>query len=397
MKTAGIICEYNPFHNGHLYQINKTKEAGAEGIIAIMSGNFVQRGDLSIAPKSAKAQMAVDAGVDLVLELPTPWAMSCAEDFSNGAISVLKATGVCDMLSFGSESGDLEKLKIAAKAVKNSQVEEKLNVYLKDGISFAAARSKAISEVYSKEIEDIISSPNDILGVEYINAVEKTEIEPLIIKRDITHDKGSDDPFLKSASEIREMILKKDSSFKSALPFSSFEIIRQYSSFGQCPVSVNNLEQAVLAVLRKMKPEDFLNLPDVSEGLENRLYTAIMQSSSLKEVLLRAKSKRYTMARIRRIILNAYLGIEKGISKAEVPYIRVLAIGKNGKELLREMKQKATKPIITTYSDVKKENEFCQRVFEIESTCSDLYSLSFAKITPCATEKTSSIYINDKE
>ena len=397
MKTAGIICEYNPFHNGHLYQLKKTREAGADAVIGVMSGNFVQRGDISIVPKQAKAQMAIDAGMDLVLELPTPWAMSGAEDFSRGAVSVLKSSGICNLLSFGSECGDLQKLKISAKAVKDSAVDEIIGEYLKQGISFAVARSNSVCEVYGKEIESIISSPNDILAVEYLNALENSDIAPLVIERSVLHDKQSSDHFLKSASEIRDMIIKEDSSFKSAIPFSSYEVLRQYSSFGQCPVSINDLEQAVLAVLRKMSPKEYLKLPDVGEGLENRIHTAVMQSASLKEVLLRAKSKRYTMARIRRIILNAFLGIEKDICKKEVPYIRVLAIGNNGKELLHEMKEVASKPIISTYSDIKKEDEFCNKVFEIESRCADLYSLAFKKPTPCATEKTRMIYINNKE
>ena len=393
MKTAGIICEYNPFHNGHLYQINKTRENGATHIICVMSGNFVQRGDLSIIPKAAKAQMAVDNGADLVLELPTVWAMSSAEDFAKGAVSILKNTGLCDYLSFGSECGDIKKLQKAADAVLDKEVDAKIGFYMEQGVSFVGARAKAISDIYGSEMEHIISSPNDILGIEYLNAIKNTGIEPMAIQRDTVHDADSDSPFKKSAGEIRELILKNDMSFKKALPHSSYETLRQYAKIGMCPNTVEDLDKAIMAVLRRFEAEDFKNYPDVSEGLENRIYNAVRQSAGVSEILLRAKSKRYTMARIRRIILNAYLGIGKGYNKSEVPYIRVLGMSEKGKELLKEMRQTAQKPVIMKYADFQSADGFARKIFSFECKAADLYSLSFSKPSPCGTEMTNTVYI----
>lgn len=394
MKTAGIICEYNPFHNGHLYHLTKTRENGATHIIAVMSGNFVQRGDVSIIPKDAKVQMAVDAGADLVLELPAVWAMSGAESFAKGAVSVLKNTGVTDFLSFGSECGDIKKLKSAAEAVNDTRVDARIKKHLEQGVSFAAARSKAVRELYGEETAKIISEPNDILGIEYLNALSGTDIEPIIIKRDdARHDSKSESPFRKSASEIREMILREDASFQKAVPPHCRDIIREYAALGQFPVTVKDLDRSVCAVLRRLEPEDFRNLPDVSEGLEFRIYNAVRQSSSLDEILMRSKCKRYTMARIRRIILDAYLGIGKGYCGSEVPYIRVLGMNEKGKEILKEMREKAKKPIIMKYADFKQADGVSRKIFDIESRATDLYSLGFDKPSPCGTEMTRNIYI----
>lgn len=393
MKTAGIVCEYNPFHNGHIYQIQKTREAGATHIICVMSGNFVQRGDLSIVPKAAKVQMAIDCGADLVLELPVVWAMSAAESFARGAIGILKNTGLCDILSFGSECGDIALLEQAALAVSDPAVEKQIGKYMDAGASFVSARSKAIRDIYGDKIETIISSPNDILGIEYLNALKDSAMEPLVIRRDTVHDGESESPFKKSAGEIREMVLNGDASFKKAMPFEAYEILRQYAKSGMCPNTVDDLDTAIMAVLRRMEAEDFKNFPDVVEGLENRIYNAVRQSASVNEILLRSKSKRYTMARIRRIVLSAFLGIGKGYAQSEVPYLRVLGMSEGGKELLWRMKESALKPLILKYSDFHAADGFAGKIFAIESKATDLYTLCYSKPTPCGTEMTNSIYI----
>ena len=395
MKIAGIICEYNPLHNGHLYQIEQTKNAGATHIVAVMSGNFVQRGDVSIAPKSAKVQAAIDSGVDLVLELPTVWSLSSAENFAKGAISVLKNTGVTDLLSFGCECDDIKVLKDIAKKINSKEVDIKIKEYLDEGISYAAARGKAVSEVISPEAEKIISQPNNILACEYLNALNGSSIKPLAIKRSTAHDAKSDDAFNKSASEIREMIFSGNPAFKKAMPVSSYEVLRQYAKIGQCPISTDSLNTEIMAVLRRMEAEDFKNFADVSEGLENRLYNAVKQSTSVNEILLRAKSKRYTLARLRRIIICAYLGIGKGYADLEVPYIRVLGMNEKGKEILKEMRQKANKPVIMKYSDIGTAGAMARKIFDYECTAADLYSLAFKKPLPCGTEMTNNVYIKD--
>ena len=395
MKIAGIICEYNPFHNGHLYQIEQTKNAGATHIVAVMSGNFVQRGDVSIAPKSAKVQAAIDSGVDLVLELPTVWSLSSAENFAKGAISVLKNTGITDLLSFGCECDDIKVLKDIAEKINSKEVDIKIKEYLDDGISYAAARGKAVSEVISPEAETIISKTNNILACEYLNALNGSSIKPLAIKRSTAHDAKSDDAFNKSASEIREMIFSGNPAFKKAMPVSSYEVLRQYAKIGQCPISTDSLNTEIMAVFRRMEAEDFKNFADVSEGLENRLYNAVKQSTSVNEILLRAKSKRYTLARLRRIIICAYLGIGKGYADLEVPYIRVLGMNEKGKEILKEMREKANKPVIMKYSDIGNSGAMARKIFDYECTAADLYSLAFKKPLPCGTAMTNNVYIKD--
>lgn len=395
MKNAGIICEYNPFHNGHLYHIEQTKKAGVTHIIAVMSGNFVQRGDVSVAPKSAKVQAAVDSGADLVLELPTVWALSSAENFAKGAVSILKSTGVTDLLSFGCEYDNINVLKDIAEKINSDEVDKKLKEFLDDGISYAAARGKAVSEVVSPEAESIISQPNNILACEYLNALNSSNIEPIAIKRNTAHDAKSDDAFNKSASEIREMIFSGNPAFKKAMPLSSYEVLRQYAKIGQCPICIDSLNTEMMAVLRRMEAEDFKNFADVSEGLENRIYNAVKQSASINEILLRAKSKRYTMARLRRILICAYLGIGKGYADMEVPYIRVLGMNEKGKEILKEMRDKATKPVVMKYADINCAGAMARKIFEYESTAADLYSLAFKKPTPCGTEMTYNVYIKN--
>lgn len=397
MKIAGIICEYNPFHNGHLYQLEETKKLGVTHTVAVMSGNFVQRGDVSIAPKSAKVQMAIDAGADLVLELPAVWALSSAESFAKGAVSILKNTGVVDCISFGSECDDIKELKKVQKSLQNPDIDAKIKSYLDEGISYVSARSKAVKEIISAEAENIISAPNNILAIEYLNALEGSDIEAINIKRSNEHDKKSNDSFNKSASEIREMIISGNSEFKKAIPLSSFEVLRQYAYLGQCPVTIDDLDKALMAVLRRMDADDFKNFSDVSEGLENKLYAAVKQSASVKEILLRAKTKRYTMARIRRILLNSYLGIGKGYSNSEVPYIRVLGMNEKGKEILKEMRDKAKKPVIMKYSDINSAGAMARKIFDYECMAADLYSLAYKKPAPCGTEMTYNIYIKNKK
>ena len=395
MKIAGIICEYNPFHNGHLYQIEQTKKTGATHIIAVMSGNFVQRGDVSIAPKAAKVQAAIDSGADLVLELPTVWSLSSAENFAKGAISVLKSTGVTDFLSFGCECDDINVLTDIAERINEKEVDTKLKQYLDEGISYAAARAKAINEVISPEAERIISQPNNILACEYLNALKGSNIKPVAIKRNTTHDAKSDDAFNKSASEIREMIFAGNPAFKKAMPISSYEVLRQYAKIGQCPVGIDSLNTEMMAVLRRMEADDFKSFADVSEGLENRLYNAVKQSTSVNEILLRAKSKRYTMARLRRILICAYLGIGKGYANMEVPYIRVLGMNEKGKEILKEMREKCEKTIIMKYADINSAGAMARKIFDYECMAADLYSLAFKKPLPCGTEMTYNIYIKE--
>ena len=390
MKIAGIICEYNPFHNGHLYQLNKTRELGATHIAAVMSGNFVQRGDAAIMPKSARVQAAIENGVDLVIELPAVWSTARAESFAKAGVSILNGLGCIDMLSFGSEIGAIDDLIKAADITADEDVVSKTKQFLNDGVSYALARSKAISEKYGSDFEKIMSEPNNILGIEYIKALNSTAsaIKPVTIKRKSAfHDKVNNDSFIKSASEIRDNIINNNGkNIILSLPQPTINLLREYHAIGQCPVNIKEWDKMILSSLRKMKIDDFAKLPDVSEGLEYKIYNSVMQSSSVDELIMRIKSKRYSLARIRRIILSAYLGFDNSFINETPPYIRVLGFNEKGKEILKDAKEKATLPIVMKYSDIKELSEFSQKVFEAECRATDLYSLGFEKPAPCGIE-----------
>ena len=234
MKTAGIIAEYNPFHNGHSYHIAKTRElCGVTHIVAVMSGNFVQRGEPAFINKWARARAAINSGVDLVLELPTPWAMSSAEKFAAGSVSILDQLGCIDYLSFGSESGNLEGMELAANALSTPEFSLRLKAYLEKGYSFPRAREAAVFDAFGDRSSFALKTPNDTLGVEYLKALQNKNIKPIIIKRIGTHhDSESVCEEYASASMLRKSISNAQnlSIHQNYFPTSSFEMIRVYDS-----------------------------------------------------------------------------------------------------------------------------------------------------------------------
>ncbi len=397
MKISGIICEYNPFHNGHLFHLDQTKKNGATYTVAVMSGNFVQRGEASLLPKTAKVQSAIENGIDLVIELPVPWAVARAEDFSNGAVSLLDHLGCVDELSFGSECGDIEALKSASRVLDDEEVFALTKKYLDSGAQYAAARSCAVREKYGEKYEKIISEPNNILGIGYIHSLAKfaSGIQPFTIKRSgSSHDKTNENPFMKSASEIRRIILDEGpDGCSKALPQPTVNILREYVSIGQCPVDMKEWDKMILAVLRRLSLDEIARLPDISEGLEYRIYNAVKQSCHVDELIMRIKSKRYPLARIRRLILCAYLGIDKTFTQKLPPYIRVLGFNDRGREILKTAKETAKIPIVMKYSDIKGLDKFSQKVFEAECRSTDLYTLGFKKASPCGTEMIQNVII----
>lgn len=411
MKIAAIICEYNPFHNGHFYHIKKTRDNGATHIIALMSGNYVQRGEPALLSKKERVKMALMGGVDLVLELPLPWAIGSAKRFARGAIDILNSLGCVDILSFGSESGDAKMLNVTAKLLLDNDVNCAIADYLKEGMSYPSAREKAARDYKADDLGGILNSPNDVLGVEYCTALLETysKIKPCVIARyGAVHDgKAYAESFL-SASEIRKRVLelyRKNSELKTNIknqlrislceymPKYSLEILVEQIALNQAPVDYFKEEMAVLAVLRRMKKEDFLRLPDVSEGLENRIYSAVKSAVSLDELFSMIKTKRYTHSRLRRIILCAFLGVEAGIYNISPPYIRVLGINDKGKEIMRKARKTAIKPVIMRGSDTSSCGKKAKDVFEIEARGTDLFNLLLPTIKPCGYEYTNEIVL----
>ncbi|MDD2362392.1 MAG: nucleotidyltransferase family protein, partial [Oscillospiraceae bacterium] len=347
MKIAGIVAEYNPFHNGHAYHIEQTRSedgqgCGATHVVAVMSGNFVQRGQPAIMPKSDRVQAALSGGVDLVLELPLPWAMASAEGFAYGAVSILDGLGCVDILSFGSECGDTALLEKAVDSLESRNFSGLLHVYLDMGISFPEARQRAIQKIAGNKIASLFESANNTLGIEYIKALRRlcSNIEPYTVRRfGVGHDDELPVGDIASASAVRTIIQAgRPENAAPYLPSSVKRILHNALQDGRCPANTELIERAVLASLRLKSKEELSTLPGISEGLENRLYKAIREAGSIGELIDRVKTKRYTYTRISRIIFAAFLGLINQPEKLQPPYIRVLGTNDKGIEILREAK-----------------------------------------------------------
>lgn len=386
MKITAIISEFNPFHKGHKYLIDKVRENGATHIVAVMSGNFVQRGEGAVFTKWDRAKTALENGVDLVVENPLVFATASAQRFAFGGVGVIKGLGCVDEIAFGSESGNVDELIKLADFIADDNFGEEMQEYLKEGVSFPRARQMAISKIYGDEYGDILSSPNNILACEYISECKKADLNVDFFTTErigAEHDGEEQDGYY-SASALREKLRDNVETDDEI-----FETVRN-----RCKAfDFTKLETAILVKLRSFTVENFKNLPDVSEGMENRLYSAAQNSTSLTEFIESVKTKRYTHSRIRRICLYALLEINKGDIELPVPYVRIIAHNEKGREILRIAREKAALPVVMKYSDVKFLDESAQHIFEIESKATDLFALCGDKILPCGLEKTENIVI----
>ncbi len=393
-RVIGVIAEYNPFHNGHYYHLQATKEiTGADYCVAVISGNFTQRGDTSIVNKWAKTYMAICGGADLVIELPTVYSISSAENFANGAIKILDNLKVVDAVSFGAEANDLATLNNIAnvlyeepKAYTNILAHE-----LKKGISYPSARENALM-MYLNDIKryaNTLNSPNNILAIEYLKAlkVQKSKLEPIMIKRKKVYynDNKIVDDFA-SATAIRKLLQDGEyTNLRKVIPRSSYTIIGQEARKGSIVLSLEKYEKEIIYALRKMKVEEIANLPDVSEGLQFAIKNAANESNTLKDLISNIKSKRYTQTRIQRILLYALLGIDKKLmdnSKKVVPYVRVLGFTQKGKSLLSEIARTNPKLNIITslkkYMDQNKnKNKILSEMLEKDIFATDIYTLGY--------------------
>ena len=390
MKTTAVISEYNPFHNGHKYLTEKARQNGSTHIIAIMGGNFLQRGNCAVLDKYRRAESAVLGGVDLVLELPQIYAAASAEKFAFGGIQTLDSCGCVDELAFGAECGDISMLKRTVDIIAQSgEVETLSKQYLKQGYSHPRAIQAAVEDIscHDENISDILKSPNNTLAIEYIRALGniKSNIIPFAVKRmGAMHGSNITENEFASASAVREMILKGDTSYKKFIPDTTAEIISDCIKSGECPAEFANNHRGILTVLRRMTSEDFENIPDVTEGLENRLVKAVRENNCVSDIITAVKCKRYTHARLSRIITCAYLGITKEISSLEPKYIRVLAFNDRGTDILKMMKKTAVLPVIMSPAkDMKKLDDEGKRIFEIDLRASDLYGVFTPSVQGC--------------
>ncbi len=374
MKAVGIVAEYNPFHGGHQYQIRKIREiCGADTpIAAVMSGDFVQRGEAAAYDKFTRAAAAVRGGVSLVIELPLPWSLSSAEGFARGGVGLLGATGVVGALSFGSESGDLAALEMTAAALDTPAFSEALKASLTGGAPFAAARAKAAHALLG-EVAAVLDTPNDLLAVEYLRAAIKLgyTFNYIPVRREGSVHDGAG-----SASELRAR-LREGGSLSGLIPEEAWGVFCRADEAGRGYVSPESLRTAILSRLREKTPEDFAAVPDAAEGLHFRLYEAARHGASAGEIADLAKSKRYAHARLRRMVMCAALGICAGDADGVPPYLRVLAFDARGAALLREMKTCAALPVIVKSARVRDESEAVRRVFDLGSRAHDLYALGW--------------------
>lgn len=386
VAVAGVIAEYNPFHRGHGWLLAELRRRlGADtAVIACMSGNFVQRGDFAILSKYARTEAALLGGADLVLELPTPWSAAAAERFAQGGVAVLAATGVVTHLVFGSESGELAPLQRAADCLESPAYRAGLRRYADSGLPFAAARQAVVQEL-AGEAADCLSRPNDTLAVEYLRALRaaKEPMEPLALPRvGAGHDSGEASP-MPSASLVRKTILT-GGDWRPLLPGGTAAILDREIAAGRAPVSMGICQRAVLARLRQMDEADFLPYDGGNEGLYHRFYNAIRTASSLDGVLTAAKTKRYPMARLRRMLLQSYLGAPQAAQGEIPPYLRVLGANARGRALLGQMRGRTALPVLTKPGHARLLDREARRVFHQEAACTDLYTLAYPALDQAA-------------
>lgn len=375
MKTAAVICEYNPFHNGHKYQLEQTRAAGATHIVCVMSGNFTQRGDAAVYDKFLRARTALENGADLVLELPTKYSLSAAEGFAAGAVGIINALGCVDMLSFGSESGSISALKEASGASDYAVNSERFGELMRMGKSYPAALAEVVREYYTPDVYETLSCPNNTLAVEYLSALDNigSRIEPFTVQRvGAGHDSEDTAGGFASASQLRKMI-------------ASGEDVSAYAPVIDAPrADIGLLERAMLSALRQMKRDELERIYDCANGLSDRLYKAIRRAGSLDELYFLTKTKRYTLARIRRAVLCAFLGVDKDMLRVPDAYIRILGMNRRGREILSAAK--CVLPIDTSLKALSETSRAAHKQAYFEARCGDLYSLAFEKPAPCGRE-----------
>lgn len=366
MRIAGIISEYNPFHNGHAAQLSMVRKE-CDGVVTVMSGSFVQRGDVAVYDKWTRAHAALLSGADLVLELPCCYALATAERFAYGAVSLLDQTGVIDRLYFGAETPDTDAFQKAGTLLccEPPEVSEKLQKALSFGLSFPAARQKAFAGWIP---EELLSLPNNLLGLEYCRALfaQKSRIEPHALPRiGADHHQMDASGEIASATQIRSLLKSREDA-SAYLPNNALPL---YQKSEQRSLAL--IERMLLYRLRTAKPAALLDLADVSEGLENRILSAAKNACSYSELLQAIETKRYPAARIRRILLSFLLGIPGSMQKEPIPYLRILGMNQQGREILRKIKKHSTLSIITKAADYSPNEMFLAdcRATDLASLC----------------------------
>lgn len=403
MGIIGIVSEYNPFHRGHEYHINESKKQLGEdsSVICVMSGDFVQRGECAMFSKFARAEAAVKCGADLVVELPLPWAVSSAEAFARGAVGLLDALGATH-ISFGSENGNADVLDSIARTLMDDAITEEIKLLLdkEANMSYPVARQKVL-ERHIGDLAKELEQPNNILAVEYLKAKYElgSKIEAMTVRRlGSGHDKiGDDGP--KSASELRG-ILRNGGDIGTYIPEAAYDVFKREKEQGRELSNSSIVEIAILSRLRMLGEKDFTSLPDASDGLGSRIYKAVQNSCSLNEVYEAAKTKRFTLARIRRVCMCACLGVKSGMNKGVPPYARILAANDKGCAILKSLKKSSDIVIVNKPAAIRKQSQECIDLFALGASAHDLYTLMYPAVGERKVQrdwKTNTIIVKDAQ
>jgi len=368
MSITSIIAEYNPFHFGHKFHIERTKTlSGGAPVVAVMSPNFVQRGDFALVPKAVRTAAALQGGCDLVLELPTPYALSSAGNFAAAAVGLINSLSVCTHLSFGSECADISLLQEVARALETPECKERFRVHIDAGRSFADAQGRALGDI-SPDFSAVYGAPNNLLGIAYLRAIQQqgAALTPMTIAREGAqhHDMLAAGTFA-SASALREKALAGED-ISAYLPGYTLPFIADAS---RCDL-------AIVSYLKRLSKDDFAKLPDCAEGFSNRLFKAVQNEYTFKAICSKAKTKRYAHARIRRSLLCLYLGIDGNMASLPVPYVRVLGFNAAGQQILRQIKAHCPLPILTKPAHAKKLTGCARELFDAEVLATTLYQLA---------------------
>lgn len=401
MNLLGLIVEYNPFHNGHKYHLEKSKEiTNATHTVAIMSGSFLQRGEPALFDKYTRAEMAVKNGVDLVIELPTLYACQSAEIFSHGAVATLNSLNCVNSLCFGSEEGNIDILQTISEILVKEPSDFKITLknFLDEGIVFPVARSKALYEYIKNnhplelsedELQQVLNSSNNILGIEYIKSLIKlnSSIKPYTITRIASKYNSTDiESNICSATAIRNS-LKDNTDLKlieNVVPLHTFNEINHKINTNFNPV----FDYMFYDLLSSTIIRDVDNLTkyfEVNEGIENKIYSNVFTSKNLEELINSTKSKRYTMTKIKRTLNNILLGINRDdVIKVKdldrVPYIRILAFNNKGREIIKKIKTSSDIEIITKFSKISHvDDPIFDTLIKYDLKSSNMYNLIYYK------------------
>ena len=399
MRICGVVAEYNPFHLGHARHLAETRRlVGADAaIVCCMSGDFVQRGEAALLPKRLRAEAALRCGADLVLELPAPYALRSAEGFAESAVQILAGLGIVTDLSFGAEDADLPTLRELADTLLEHRTVQDTLCTLKTGVSYAAARERALY-ARLRERAELLRRPNNILAVEYCKAARKLALPwtlHAVPRTGGQHDGPAEDG-LPSAAWLRAQLRRGDAAALEFLPPGSRRVLDRALEEGLVLLDADRLEHGVLDRLYRMGPADFAALPGAAEGLEHRLYAAVRSCRTVESVCAAAKTRRYPLSRIRRMVCCAYLDYPAALTALPPPYARVLALNDTGRAVLRLADESRTLPLLNKPAHVRDLPPRAQAVFEASARASDLYHLAlpaWAGLRPGADWQQGALYL----